>query len=350
MKILKNLKVKDIQKTKILELKKQIELSEKPLIITHYNPDGDAIGSVLAFYHYLVKKGKKPVIVSPNDYPDFLHWLPGNENVTVYKRNSGTVLNAIHEADLIFTLDFNDFERTEGLEKYLSESKAKKVLIDHHPNPKDFADISISEITYSSTAEMVYHVIESLGDEHLIDKNIAECIYCGIMTDTGSFNYNSSNPYTYSVVSKLLEQGIDKDRIYWNVYDNFSFDRMRLLGYCLHKKMEVIPEYYTAVISITKEELKEYNFVSGDTEGFVTIPLSIKNIRFTAIFIEKDKQIKISFRSKGNFSANKFAEEFFNGGGHKNASGGYSNLSLEETLSFFKKQLPKFKDELENAL
>ncbi|HAN18162.1 MAG TPA: DHH family phosphoesterase [Bacteroidales bacterium] len=342
--------MKEIQNNIIKELKNRIELSEKPLIITHYNPDGDAIGSILAFYHYLVKKGKNPFMVSPNDYPEFLHWMPGNENVTVYKRNTGTVTNAIRDADLIIALDFNNFERTEGLEKYLNESKAVKVMIDHHPDPSDFADIAISDIQYSSTAEMVYHVIESLGDEDLIDKNIAECIYCGIMTDTGSFNYNSSNPYTYLVVSKLVGFGIDKDRIYWNVYDNFSADRMRLLGYCLHKKMEVFPEYHAAIISITKDELKEFNFAPGDSEGFVNLPLSIKNIRFTAIFIERDKQIKISFRSKGNFSVNKFAEENFNGGGHKNASGGYSYVSLDETLKKFRELLPKYQTELQNAL
>lgn len=338
--------MKDIAQKIISELKIQIEKSEKPLIITHYNPDGDAIGSMLALFHYLVKKGKQPFMVSPNDYPEFLHWMPGNDKVTVYKRNTGTVLNALNAADLIFIVDFNDPERTEGLEKYLKEAKGKKVMIDHHPDPSDFADLVISDTKYSSTAEMIFHIIESMDDESLMDQDIAECIYCGIMTDTGSFNYNSSNPYTYSVVSKLIGLGINKDRIYWNVYDNFSIDRMRLLGYCLYNKMEVFPEYRTAFISLTKKDIKEFNFSPGDTEGFVNYPLSIKGIRFTAIFIENDKNIKISFRSKGNFAVNKIAEDHFNGGGHLNAAGGYSFSSFEETLKKFRDLLPQYKTEL----
>jgi len=340
--------VKDIAKNIVSELKTLIDQSEKPLIITHYNPDGDAIGSMLAMYHYLVKKGKQPFMVSPNDYPEFLHWLPGNDKVTVYKRNTGTVTNAIKAADLIFVVDFNDPERTEGLEKYLNEATGKKVMIDHHPDPTNFADITISDIRYSSTAEMIFHVIESLGDENLMDRTLAECIYCGIMTDTGSFNYNSSNPYTYAVVSKLIGLGINKDKIYWNVYDNFSTDRMRLLGYCLYKKMEVFPEYNTAFISLTKKDIQEFKFSPGDTEGFVNYPLSIKGIRFTAIFIEHDKFVKISFRSKGNFAVNKIAEDHFNGGGHLNASGGYSYTSLDETINKFRELLPSYKKELNN--
>lgn len=342
--------MKSISESNIRELKDIIAQSQNPLIITHYNPDGDAMGSSLAFYHYLLKKGKEPVIITPNDYPKFLHWLPGNDKVIVYKRNSGTVLNAIKEADAIFALDLNDPDRTEGLEKYLNEATAKKVLIDHHPEPGNFADLVLSETHYSSTAELVYKLIESLGDSEIVDKAIAECLYTGIMTDTGSFNYNSSNPYTYFVVSKLLESGLDKDMVYGNVYDNYSADRMRLLGYCLNEKMEVLHEYNTAFISITKKELKEYYFAPGDSEGFVNYPLSIKGIRFTALFIEKEKQVKISFRSKGSFPANEFAEKHFNGGGHRNASGGYSNDSFDETIKKFKEFLPHYLNKLCNDL
>lgn len=339
-----------IPKSIIKELKELIDRAKQPLIITHYNPDGDAIGSALGFYHYLVKKGKNPIVVSPNDYPEFLHWIPGNENVVVYKRNNGTVLNALKDADVIFALDFNDSDRINGLEKFLLEAPGKKVLIDHHPEPGSFVDLIISDTQYSSTAELVYHVIESLGDEDLIDKKIAECIYTGIMTDTGSFNYNSSNPYTYYVVSKLIELGIDKDMIYGNIYDNYSEDRMRLLGYCLNQKMEVFHDYHTAFISISKDELKKFNFAPGDSEGFVNYPLSIKRIYFTAIFIEKDDEIKISFRSKGNFSTNKFAEKHFNGGGHKNASGGSSKDTFNDTLKKFRSLLPQYKNELDHAM
>jgi len=342
--------VNTISESDINQLKQYIQQTEHPLIITHYNPDGDAIGSALAFYHYLVKKGKKPVVVSPNDYPEFLHWIPGNEHVVVYKRNNGTVLNALNQADVIFALDFNDSDRVNGLEKFLLAAPGKKVLIDHHPEPADFVDLKISDIKYSSTAELIYFVIESLGDSDLVDRPIAECIYTGIMTDTGSFNYNSSKPYTYYVVSKLLGLGIDKDKIYGNVYDNYSEDRMRLLGYCLNQKMEVFPEYSTALISITKDESKRFHFAPGDSEGFVNYPLSIKGICFTAIFIEKDDEVKISFRSKGNFSTNKFAAKHFDGGGHKNASGGSSRNTLEESLQKFRDLLPQYKNELNNAI
>lgn len=339
-----------ISKNDINKLKKVIDQAKKPLIITHYNPDGDAIGSALAFYHYLIKKGKEPVVITPNDYPGFLHWMPGNEKVIVYKRNCGTVLNYLKDADAIFALDFNDPDRTDGLEEYLKDAPGKKVLIDHHPEPSDFADLIFSHTEFSSTAELVYKVMEELGDASMVDKTIGECLYTGIMTDTGSFNYNSSYPYTYYVVSKLIELGINKDRIYWNVYDNYSIDRMRLLGYCLNKKMEVFPEYHAAYIAITQEELKEFNFAPGDSEGFVNYPLSIKGIFFTAIFIEKNKHVKISFRSKGKFPTNKFAEEHFNGGGHVNASGGYSYESLDDTLRKFKELLKDFKEELNNAM
>ena len=342
--------MRSIPEIDINRLKDIIVQAERPLIITHYNPDGDAIGSSLGFYHYLVKKGKKPIIVTPNDYPEFLHWMPGNDKVIVYKRNCGTVHNALRDADVIFALDFNDPDRTEGLETYLKDAPGKKVLIDHHPDPVDFADLMFSYTNYSSTAELVYHIIESLSDDKIIDSVIAECLYTGIMTDTGSFNYNSSNPFKYYVVSKLIELGVDKDKIYWNIYDNYSADRMRLLGYCLHKKMEVFPEYHTAFISISREELKEFNFKPGDSEGFVNYPLSIKGIRFTAIFIEKEKLVKISFRSKGKFPANKFAEKHFNGGGHINASGGNSFQSLADTLEKFRNLLPNYKNDLNDSL
>lgn len=338
--------MKLISETIINKFNNLIVQSNKIVILTHYNPDGDAMGSSLALFHYLIKKGKQPVLVTPNDYPTFLHWLPGNDKVFVYKRQNGTVLNAIKDADLIFTLDFNNLDRTEGMETFVKDSNAKKVLIDHHPEPGNYADLVISETYYSSTAELVFHIIESMGDIEIIDETIAECIYTGIMTDTGSFNYNSSRSYTYYAVSKLLEKGINKDKIHDNIYDNYSEDRMRLLGYCLNQKMEVLLEYNTAFISLSKKELKDFNFVPGDTEGFVNYPLSIKGIKFSAFFIEKDKQVKISFRSKGKFATNNFSEKHFNGGGHKNASGGSSDLSLDETVLRFKELIKNYKKSL----
>jgi len=338
--------VNNISKQTISDINKLITDKNNIVIIMHYNPDGDALGSALGLYHYLIKKSKTVTIISPNEYAECYNWMPNSDKIINFSTNKDTASKLISSSELLFFLDFNNLSRTENMEKVLSNSSAKKVLIDHHPNPGNIADIVISDTSVSSTAELIFAVLENINDNISIDKTIAECIYTGIMTDTGCFNYNSSQPYTFLVVSKLLEKKINKDLIYENLYNNFSGSRMQLYGYCLHKKMEIIPEYHTAFISLTKKELQDFNFKNGDTEGFVNLPLSIKNIKFSAIFIEKDEQIKISFRSTGNFPTNIFSSKNFNGGGHKNASGGYSKLTLSETINLFKSLLPKYKTEL----
>lgn len=232
------------------------------------------------------------------------------------------------------------------MENFLNNLSTTKILIDHHPDPENFADVIISSTDVSSTSELLYKFLTSLKEASHINKDIAECLYTGIMTDTGSFSYNSSSPDTYYIVSKLIEEGIDKDKIYWKVYDNYSIDRMRLLGYCLNQKLKVFPEYAAAYISITKAELEKYNYEPGDSEGFVNYPLSIKGIVFSVIFIEHEEHIKISFRSKGKFYANHFAMKHFNGGGHRNAAGGYSEKSLNETLRIFEQKIQDYKEDL----
>lgn len=316
------------------------------LIITHFNPDGDAIGSSLALYHYLNNSGYQVNILVPNGYPEFLFWLPGNEAIIVDEKDHETALKHISQAELIFFLDFNVLDRTQQLEEVFKKIETPKILVDHHPRPEPFADVIISTTEVSSTSELLYELLIRLGGNNAIDKTIAACLYTGIMTDTGSFSYNSSLPETYYVVSKLIERGIDKDKIYWKVYDKYSADRMRLLGYCLYQKLSVFHEYGVAYISISSEELRRFNYQPGDSEGFVNYPLSIKGIMFSVIFIEREDYVKISFRSKGDFQANAFAAEHFNGGGHKNAAGGYSELSLEKTLEKFEKLLPDYKKQL----
>ena len=325
-----------------------IDNSERIVIIPHHNADGDAIGSSLGLYNLLLNMGKMPIVVCPNDFPDSLKWMNGADNVLIAQKNMQKAKSIIDGADLILMTDFNGLGRIDNLKDIVAKASAKKIVIDHHPNPEDFADILFSDVTVSSASELVYRFINKTGCKKYVNKAVAECIFVGIMTDTGSFSFNSSNPETFITVSELLEYDINKDDIYNQVFDNYSEHRLRLLGYCMNEKLVVFPEYKAGFISITKEELVRFEFEIGDTEGFVNYPLSIKGIIFSAIFIEKDNHIKTSFRSKGNFSVNDFSRNHFNGGGHINAAGGRCNLNMEETLNRFVKLLPDYSDKLNN--
>jgi phosphoesterase RecJ-like protein len=325
------------------EIGEIFERPTKSVLFTHINPDGDAIGTMLALYWFLTLMGHKVSMIVPNEIPIFLEWLPGCNNILIVGKNLEQSRKAMKGAELLICVDFNEPERLDQLKNEFLESKAVKVLIDHHPGPKDFTDLVISIPEAGSASELVYNLITETGHKDMVDRKIAVCLFVGIMTDTGCFSYNSSNPETYRVVADLLEKGIEKDEIYRLVYDNYSADRMRLLGFGLNKKMIVIPEYRTAYIALTGEELAYYNHVTGDTEGFVNFPFSIKGIIVTALFLEKEDYIKISFRSKGNFEINKFSEKHFNGGGHKNAAGGEVYMSLEDAVKTFVKLLPLYK-------
>jgi phosphoesterase RecJ-like protein len=316
--------------------------AEKVAILTHTNPDGDAIGSSLALCLALKKRGLDARVIIPDGLPDFLRWLPGIELSTTYAYKTEKATGIINEADLIFCLDFNDPDRLNGVEELLFASNAKKVLIDHHEDPVDFADLTISETWRGSVGEMIYLLLHELFEEDTLDRDIATCLYVAIMTDTGNFNYASSYPEIFHIVGDLMKYGLEKDRIYSNVYDAFSEDRMRLQGYSMQKKMVVLPQYHTAYISLTDEELRQFNHRKGDTEGFVNIPFSVKGIRFTALFVEKKDRIKVSFRSRGQFPVNKVATEHYQGGGHINAAGGDSLQTMEETLSRFESLLPGY--------
>lgn len=316
------------------------------VILPHYNPDGDAIGSALAFYIVLKKLQKKVIVISPSQYPDFLYWLPENKKIKVLGKKTEKDPDIFKESEVIISVDFNEISRIANVRSRFEESKAYKIIIDHHPNPKNFADLMISAPEYSSTSELIYDIFKNTFLTAYIDTDVATCIYTGIMTDTGSFNYNSSNPNTFRVVADLLELGVDKDSAYDKTYNSFSVDRMRFMGHVMLNRMIVLDEYKTAYIYITAKDRKDFREKFGDTENFVNIPLAIKGIRFTAIFIERDDFVKISFRSKGNFDVNKFASEHFNGGGHMNASGGESYQSIQETLDYFVKILDNYKNEL----
>jgi phosphoesterase RecJ-like protein len=304
---------------------------------------------MLGLYGYLKRGGHEVYPIVPNEYPEFLQWMPGNESVFDYTRKKAEANNIIGTADLIFILDYNDAKRGADMEKDINSSKAIKVMIDHHPYPQIPVNFCLSYTQVSSTCELIYEFILAIGGKNIIDKTIAKCLYTGIMTDTGCFSYNSSQIRTFEIVSDLLGYGIEKDEIYHLIYDNFSYQRMRLLGFCLNEKMEYLADYKSAFITLTMEEQKQYDFNNGDSEGFVNLPLSIKGVVFSALFIERKDKIRISFRSRGNFSVNLFSGKHFSGGGHFNAAGGESNLSMAETIKKFTDILPLYIDELNRA-
>jgi phosphoesterase RecJ-like protein len=329
----------------LCQLQEELSRPRRIIVTTHQGPDGDAMGSSLALYCFLKKKGHHVTAVTPNDYPEFLHWLPFNSEAVNYMRQKDIAEKLIAEAEYIFHLDYSQIKRSADMTRSLSRSGAVKIMIDHHIGPDLPVKYMFSEIGTSSTCELLYGILKE-WDVSVIDFDIATCLYTGIMTDTGCFCYGSADAETFTVAAELIGYGIDRDKISGNIYDNYSEDRMKLMGYCLNEKMQVFPEYRTALISLSLQEQQRYHFEVGDSEGFVNLPLSIKGIRFTAFFLEKDDKIKISFRSKGNFSTNNFSKKHFKGGGHVNAAGGEMKKTLEETVDIFKNLLPLYKEKL----
>jgi phosphoesterase RecJ-like protein len=337
--------------SEINSIKELLSNPNKIVIVSHKNPDGDAIGSSLALFHYLKKINQETIIIVPNDYPEFLKWLPNNDSIIRYEDNKTKSDDLISNADIIFALDFNAFHRTGDMMSILNDSKSLKIMIDHHQQPEDFATYTYSDTTMSSTCEMVYHFIDKMDGINLIDKDIATCIYVGIMTDTGSFRFRSTTNITHAIISSLIEKGANNTQIHNNVYDTNSFNRLQLLGKALNN-LVFIKEYHTAYISLTQKELRDFNYKKGDTEGIVNYALSLNGCKMAAIFIEDEKQgiIKISLRSKGSFSVNEVSRSNFEGGGHINAAGGKSDLNLKETIAKFISILPHYKNALQNEI
>ncbi|MDY0197369.1 MAG: bifunctional oligoribonuclease/PAP phosphatase NrnA [Tenuifilaceae bacterium] len=326
---------------------KQILVPTQNIIITsHHNPDGDAIGSVLGLYYILKELGLEAEMILPNDVPDFLAWLPGANGIIKYSKQKEEAKRLLANADIIFSLDYNGSSRLEKLSDDFARAKGIKILIDHHPFPSDEFNYTLSDTNVSSTAELVFEFAIALKGQQLITPDAAMCIYTGIMTDTGSFSYGCSNPRTFEIVAQLVKMGIDIETAQQNVYNTFSEGRMKLLGYALANKMKVYPKHRAAYISLTKKELKQFGYRIGDTEGLVNYPLSIKNIVFSALFIENTNHVKVSLRSRGNFPANLISEKVFNGGGHKNAAGGKSFTTLAETEEIFIKIIEEYSDQL----
>ena len=336
------------------EIHSYIQHATKVAIFTHQSPDGDAMGSSLAMYHYIRSLGKEAQVVVPNAFPDFLAWMPGADTVMLYDTQRTEANAYLETADLVVCTDFNDPKRIGALGDKMLQMSCPKVLIDHHLHPTAFADFIVSVPEASSTCELVWEVIggEVIGDEA---RDIATCVYTGLMTDTGNFSYNSNRPQIYTMISALVAAGANKDEIYNAVFNQYSVDRMRLVGYCLLQKMRVFPEHHTALIYLSRKELYKFNFQAGDAEGIVNMPLQSKDIYYS-VFMREDKatpdemeknggiktKVKLSFRSQGDRPVNIFAKEVFNGGGHANASGGEYYGSVAEAVELFLANYKKY--------
>lgn len=327
-------------------IKAKIDSADKITVISHVNPDGDAIGSLLGVLLFLRKHNKDAVAVSPNNFPEFLKWMPASDSVLIYESEKQKVVDRMADSDLIILLDLNDPGRLGKLQPEFEKLSKSTIILDHHPEGLKFTEIAFIETSYCATAELVFELFSEIYGEDSFNKEIAECLMAGIMTDTGSFSFSASDPRLYRSVARLLEAGANKDGIFYKIYDNYSSDRMKLMGYALNSKMIVKPEYRTAYISLGKEELKEHNYVIGDTEGFVNLPLSIKDIVFSVFFMQRGEYIKLSFRSKEHFFCNEFAAEHFSGGGHKYASGGEFKGSLQDAIKKFESLLPLYENKL----
>jgi len=321
-----------------IEKVKQLLASPKKIaIMPHRNPDGDAMGSTLGLYHFLQLLGHHPVVIVPNDFPDFLAWLPSVETVKVFERDVEAGTRLLNDAELIFTLDFNVLSRTgDSMEAALKALTVPFIMIDHHQKPDDYAVVTFSDTSYGSTCEMVYQFIQGIGQGQLLNKTIATCLYTGIVTDSGSFRYPSTTGTTHRIAAEFIDLGIDNSAIHSLLFDNHSHNRIQILARAL-QNMKVLPVYKTSYSSLSQEELNNFGHSKGDTEGIVNYGLSMKDIVFTAFFTENKDEgiIKISFRSKGDFDVNAYAREHFSGGGHINAAGGKSTLSLEATIQKF---------------
>ena len=342
---------KVIDQANVDKVRIYFERAESIVIVSHVSPDGDAVGSSLGLSHFLTGQGKNVNIVVPNAFPDFLRWMPGAKDIIRYDKYADFADQLIMKADVICCLDFNALSRIDRVAEPVARSGARKVMIDHHLYPGDFCKVTISHPEISSTSELIFRLICRMGCVADITRECAECIYTGMMTDTGGFTYNSNKREIYFIISELLAKGIDKDEIYRRVFNTYSEGRLRMMGYVLYDKMQVYPEFSAALITLTDAEQKRFRSVKGDTEGFVNIPLQMKGVCFST-FLREDsekKMIKVSLRSVGNFPCNKLAAEFFNGGGHLNASGGEFYGTMDEAIQLYKRALVKYESLLHKS-
>lgn len=330
-------------------LRQWIAASERIVICAHKSPDGDAMGSALAWSEYLRQLGKLSFVVMPDAYPDFLQWLPGSDRVLRYDRKPEVVKALFQQADLVFCLDFCNSSRVEAMQEVLMASKARKVMIDHHLNPSSEMDLVISRPSLCSTCELVFRVVWQLGDFEKMNRKWATCVYCGMMTDTGAFTYNSSSPVIFFIISQLLTKHIDKDLIYRKVFNNYSSHAIRLRGYLMDQKLRVWEDLHASCFTLTREEMQRYHFIKGDVEGLVNQPLRIKGLKLSIYLREdtdRDNLVYVSLRSVDDFPCNEMAARFFNGGGHLNASGGKLACSLSEAVEVAERAVQAYAERL----
>ncbi len=327
------------------------KLNEKKyniVITSHRSPDGDAIGSSLALSHYLKSKGHQVQVIVPDSYPNFLNWLSGASDILTFEKNQEEVEKLIRNADLLFCLDYNEPSRVGDMQESVVNSNAIKVMIDHHLNPSDFCDYTISDTKSCSTAQLVYEFIEDAGDLDTINETIGEGIYCGIVTDSGSFRFPSVTPKTHLIAADLIQRGLNHSRIHENLFDVNTLNKLHLLGYALNEKLRVLEDVPVAIIDLSLEEAERFDVKKGDTEGLVNYALSVEGVKMAAFIREDNNRVKMSFRSKGDIPVNEFSSKYFSGGGHKNAAGGMCEQPLKDVLTLFEKNIRVFFNELEN--
>ncbi|TVP48643.1 MAG: bifunctional oligoribonuclease/PAP phosphatase NrnA [Mongoliibacter sp.] len=332
--------------------KEVLSTPKKVVITTHHKPDADALGSSLGMANFLIKKGHKVTVITPSDYPSFLHWMKGNEKVINFedKGKQEIAKKHIDEAEVIFCLDFSCLSRIQDMQESVEESKAYKVNIDHHQDPKDFADFRYWSTKAAATCELVFELIAKLGEKAAIDKDIADCLYAGIMTDTGGFRHPNTTKNVHLITAELIEMGADNSKISRLIYDTNSINRLKFIGFAITRRLIILEDLQTAYFTISKKDLRKYHSKTGDTEGLVNYALSLDGIKIAALFTEREDGVKISFRSVEDVAINKFAAEYFDGGGHKNASGGKSPLGLKKTTEKFEKLIKENQKTLFNQL
>ena len=328
----------------IAPLSELLAQPQKIVITTHHKPDGDAMGSSLGLYNYLIQQGHEVQVITPTDYPDYLSWMPGNDKVIVYTDNLALAATLIAGAEIIFCLDFNALNRINEMGVLVGNSSAYKVLIDHHLEPEDFDDYRYWDTKACATAQLIYKFIaEGLGHKELVNKDVATCLYTGIMTDSASFSLPNTTADVHRITAELMDAGAVNWQINNLVYNNSSESRLRFLGLCLSQRLEVLYEYNTAIIAVSKADLDKYGINTGETEGIVNYALSIAGIRLAAFIVERADKVKLSVRSRGDIPANEICKKYFNGGGHLNASGGTSTDGFEHVVTKFKQILPEYK-------
>jgi phosphoesterase RecJ-like protein len=328
----------------IASLTELLAQPQKIVITTHHKPDGDAMGSSLGLYNYLIQQGHHAKVITPTDYPEYFNWMPGNGDVIIYTENLKEAATLIANAKIIFCLDFNALGRINEMGELVGKSSAVKIMIDHHLEPEDFDDYRYWDINACATAQLVYKFIaEELNHKELVNKDVATCLYAGILTDSASFSLPNTTSAVHRITADLIDAGAVNWQIYNLIYNNSSENRLRFLGVCLSERLEVLYEYNTAIIAVTKQDLEKYKITTGETEGIVNYALSIAGIRLAAFIVERSDKVKLSLRSKGDFPANEICKKYFNGGGHRNAAGGMSTESLEHVIKQFKLILPEYK-------